>query len=38
MNYTNNNNLLSALQRNQGMQLVNSGGFSNTPSYMVNPG
>jgi hypothetical protein len=38
MNYTSNNNLLNALQRNQGMQMVNSGGFSNTPSYMVNPG
>jgi hypothetical protein len=37
LNYTSNNNLLNALQRNQGMQLVNSGGFSNTPSYMVNP-
>ena len=37
MNYTSNNNLINALQRNQNMQLVNTGGFSNTPAYMVNP-
>lgn len=37
LNYSQNNALLNALQRNQGMQLVNTGGFSNTPAYMVNP-
>jgi hypothetical protein len=37
LNYTQGNALLNALQRNQGMQLVNTGGFSNTPAYMVNP-
>jgi hypothetical protein len=37
MNYSQNNALINALQRNQGMQLVNTGGFSNTPAYMVNP-
>ena len=37
MNYSQNNALLNALQRNQSMQLVNTGGFSNTPAYMVNP-
>jgi hypothetical protein len=37
LNYTSNNNLIDALQRNQNMQLINTGGFSNTPSYMVNP-
>ena len=37
LNYTSSNNLLNALQRNQDMQLVNSGGFTNTPRYMVNP-
>ena len=37
LNYSQNNALLNALQRNQNMQLVNSGGFSNTPAYMVNP-
>jgi hypothetical protein len=37
LNYNQGNALLNALQRNQGMQLVNTGGFSNTPAYMVNP-
>jgi hypothetical protein len=37
LNYSQNNALLNALQRNQSMQLVNTGGFSNTPAYMVNP-
>ena len=37
INYNQGNNLVSALQRNQNMQLVNTGGFSNTPAYMVNP-
>lgn len=37
LNYNQNNALLNALQRNQNMQLVNTGGFSNTPAYMVNP-
>jgi hypothetical protein len=37
LNYSQNNALLNALQRNQDMQLVNTGGFSNTPAYMVNP-
>ena len=37
LNYTQGNALLNALQRNQNMQLVNTGGFSNTPAYMVNP-
>jgi hypothetical protein len=37
LNYTSNNNLIDALQRNQNMQLINTGGFSNTPSYMVYP-
>jgi hypothetical protein len=37
LNYSQNNALLNALQRNQNMQLVNTGGFSNTPAYMVNP-
>lgn len=35
LNYNQGNNLVSALQRNNGMQMVNSGGFSNTPAYMV---
>ena len=37
MNYSQNNALLNALQRNQNMQLVNTGGYSNVPSYMVQP-
>jgi hypothetical protein len=37
LNYSQNNALLNALQRNQNMRLVNTGGFSNTPAYMVNP-
>jgi hypothetical protein len=37
LNYTQGNALLNALQKNQDMQLVNTGGFSNTPAYMVNP-
>ena len=37
INYNQGNNLINALQRNQNMQLVNTGGFSNTPAYMVNP-
>ena len=37
INYNQGNNLVNALQRNQNMQLVNTGGFSNTPAYMVNP-
>jgi len=37
LNYNQGNNLLNALQRNQNMQMVNTGGFSNTPAYMVNP-
>ena len=37
LNYTQGNALLNALQRNQGMQMVNTGGYSNVPSYMVQP-
>lgn len=37
LNYTQNNNLINALQRNQSMQPVNTGGYSNMPSYMVQP-
>jgi hypothetical protein len=37
LRYTQGNSLIDTLQRNQNMQLVNSGGFSNTPAYMVNP-
>jgi hypothetical protein len=37
LNYNQGNNLLNALQRNQNMQLVNTGGYSNVPSYMVQP-
>ena len=37
LNYTQGNALTNALQRNQGMQLINTGGYSNTPSYMVQP-
>jgi hypothetical protein len=37
LNYTSNNNLINALQRNQNMQLVNTGGYSNVPAYMVQP-
>jgi hypothetical protein len=35
LNYSQGNNLLNALQRNQNMQMVNTGGYSNTPAYMV---
>jgi len=35
LNYSQGNNLLDALQRNQSMQLVNTGGYTNVPSYMV---
>jgi hypothetical protein len=37
LNYSQNNALLEALQRNQNMQLVNTGGYSNVPAYMVRP-
>ena len=37
LNYSQGNALLNALQRNQNMQLVNTGGYSNVPSYMVQP-
>ena len=37
LNYNQGNALLNALQRNQNMQLVNTGGYSNVPSYMVQP-
>jgi uridine phosphorylase len=37
LNYNQGNNLLNALQRNQNMQMVNTGGYSNTPAYMVQP-
>jgi len=37
LNYTQGNALLDALQRNQNMQLVNTGGYSNVPAYMVRP-
>ena len=37
LNYTQGNALLNALQRNQNMQMVNTGGYSNVPSYMVQP-
>jgi hypothetical protein len=37
LNYSQNNALLEALQRNQNMQLVNTGGYSNVPAYMVQP-
>jgi hypothetical protein len=37
LNYNQGNNLLSTLQRNQSMQPVNTGGYSNVPSYMVQP-
>ena len=35
MNYNQGNNLINALNQNNGMQMVNSGGFQNTPAYMV---
>jgi hypothetical protein len=35
LNYNQGNNLLNALQRNQNMQMVNTGGYSNVPAYMV---
>jgi hypothetical protein len=35
LNYSQGNALLNALQRNQAMQMVNTGGYSNVPSYMV---
>jgi hypothetical protein len=37
LNYSQGNALLNALQRNQNMQLVNTGGYSNVPAYMVQP-
>jgi hypothetical protein len=37
LNYNQGNALLDALQRNQNMQLVNTGGYSNVPAYMVRP-
>ena len=37
LNYSQNNALLEALQRNQNMQLVNTGGYSNMPAYMIRP-
>jgi hypothetical protein len=37
LNYTQGNALLDALQRNQNMQLINTGGYSNVPAYMVRP-
>ena len=37
LNYSQNNALLEALQRNQNMQLVNTGGYSNMPAYMIQP-
>ena len=37
INYNQGNNLVNALQRNQNMQLVNTGGYSNVPSYKVQP-
>jgi len=37
LNYNQGNNLVNALQRNQNMQLVNTGGYSNVPAYMVQP-
>ena len=37
LNYSQGNALLNALQRNQAMQMVNTGGYSNVPSYMVQP-
>jgi hypothetical protein len=37
LNYNQNNALLEALQRNQNMQMVNTGGYSNVPAYMVQP-
>ena len=37
LNYSQNNALLEALQRNQNMQMVNTGGYSNVPAYMVRP-
>jgi hypothetical protein len=35
LNYNQGNNLVNALQRNQNMQMVNTGGYSNVPAYMV---
>jgi hypothetical protein len=35
LNYSQGNNLIDALQRNQNMQMVNTGGYSNVPAYMV---
>lgn len=35
LNYSQGNNLINALQRNQNMQMVNTGGYSNVPAYMV---
>jgi hypothetical protein len=37
LNYNQGNNLINTLQRNQSMQPVNTGGYSNVPSYMVQP-
>jgi hypothetical protein len=37
MNYNQGNNLLATLQRNQSMQPINTGGYSNVPAYMVQP-
>jgi hypothetical protein len=37
LNYSQNNALLEALQRNQNMQMVNTGGYSNVPAYMIRP-
>jgi hypothetical protein len=37
LNYNQGNNLLATLQRNQSMQPVNTGGYSNVPAYMVQP-
>jgi len=35
LGYQSNANLINALQNNQSMQLVNSGGFTNMPAYMI---
>jgi hypothetical protein len=37
LNYSQGNALLDALQRNQNMQLINTGGYSNVPAYMIRP-
>jgi len=37
LNYNQGNSLINTLQRNQSMQPVNTGGYTNVPAYMVQP-